>query len=214
MWARPEVLENYAVHYGDRRADARDLLDRVLATQTFNRGSRPPSTSRPSILDRHGTRSRSTRLPGAAGSSVRGHGPRRPAASPLDARAARATAALLLATSGAAATPPATTPTSGARCSTLTPSSGSVRTGACVRENGDHFGGRSCPAAEASRRSTSTARPRRDPDGAAAPGPPRPELIRDGAAPRPGPPAVSRKRRRRGTGAAPLRRTSGRPSAR
>ena len=52
MWATwPEVLENYAVHYETGEAMPRDLLDKVLSTQTFNQGFETTEYLAASILD-------------------------------------------------------------------------------------------------------------------------------------------------------------------
>lgn len=52
MWATwPEVLENYAVHYATGEAMPRELLDRVLSTQTFNQGFATTEYLAASIVD-------------------------------------------------------------------------------------------------------------------------------------------------------------------
>ncbi len=52
MWATwPEVLENYAVHYETGEPMPRDLLDKVLSTQTFNQGFGTTEYLAASIVD-------------------------------------------------------------------------------------------------------------------------------------------------------------------
>lgn len=52
MWAIwPEVLENYAVHYQTGEPMPRELLDKVLSTQTFNQGFATTEYLEASILD-------------------------------------------------------------------------------------------------------------------------------------------------------------------
>ncbi|MEQ8314489.1 MAG: M3 family metallopeptidase [Gammaproteobacteria bacterium] len=52
MWATwPEVLENYAVHYQTGESMPRDLLDKVLSTQTFNQGFATTEYLAASIID-------------------------------------------------------------------------------------------------------------------------------------------------------------------
>ena len=52
MWATwPEVLENYAVHYETGEAMPRELLDKVLSTQTFNQGFATTEYLAASIVD-------------------------------------------------------------------------------------------------------------------------------------------------------------------
>ena len=52
MWATwPEVLANYAVHYQTGEAMPRELLDKVLSTQTFNQGFETTEYLAASILD-------------------------------------------------------------------------------------------------------------------------------------------------------------------
>lgn len=52
MWATwPEVLENYAVHHETGEPMPRDLLDKVLSTQTFNQGFATTEYLAASILD-------------------------------------------------------------------------------------------------------------------------------------------------------------------
>lgn len=52
MWATwPEVLENYAVHYETGEPMPRDLLDKVLSTQTFDQGFATTEYLAASILD-------------------------------------------------------------------------------------------------------------------------------------------------------------------
>ncbi len=52
MWATwPEVLENYALHYETGEPMPRDLLDKVLSTQTFNQGFATTEYLAASILD-------------------------------------------------------------------------------------------------------------------------------------------------------------------
>ena len=132
MWALwPEVLRNYARHVetgeplpaddreGDRRRPAvrRGLRDhRVPRRDPARPGLAPDHARRP----RSGTRSRS--------SSRRARGGR----GRLAAGRRRATAPPTSRTSSPAATRPGTTPTSGRRCWTPTPSSGSRRTVGCA----------------------------------------------------------------------------------
>ena len=52
MWATwPEVLENYAVHYQTGEPMPRELLDKVLSTQTFNQGFATTEYLAASIVD-------------------------------------------------------------------------------------------------------------------------------------------------------------------
>ncbi|GMR12753.1 MAG: M3 family metallopeptidase [Gemmatimonadota bacterium] len=52
MWAVwPEVLENYAVHYETGEAMPRELLEKVLATQSFNQGFATTEYLEASLLD-------------------------------------------------------------------------------------------------------------------------------------------------------------------
>ena len=52
MWATwPEVLENYAVHYESGEAMPRELLEKVLSTQTFNQGFATTEYLAASIVD-------------------------------------------------------------------------------------------------------------------------------------------------------------------
>jgi peptidyl-dipeptidase Dcp len=52
MWATwPEVLENYAVHHETGEAMPRELLDKVLATQSFNQGFATTEYLSASLLD-------------------------------------------------------------------------------------------------------------------------------------------------------------------
>ncbi|CAN0531828.1 unnamed protein product, partial [Scytosiphon promiscuus] len=52
MWSTwPEVLENYAVHYETGEPMPRELLDKVLATQTFNQGFASPEYLAAAIID-------------------------------------------------------------------------------------------------------------------------------------------------------------------
>ena len=52
IWATwPEVLENYAVHYETGEAMPRELLDKVLSTQTFNQGFATTEYLAASIVD-------------------------------------------------------------------------------------------------------------------------------------------------------------------
>ena len=52
MWATwPEVLENYAVHHETGEAMPRELLDKVLATQSFNQGFTTTEYLAASLLD-------------------------------------------------------------------------------------------------------------------------------------------------------------------
>ena len=52
MWATwPEVLQNYAVHYETGEAMPRELLDKVLSTQTFNQGFATTEYLAASIVD-------------------------------------------------------------------------------------------------------------------------------------------------------------------
>ena len=52
MWATwPEVLENYAVHYETGEAMPRELLEKVLSTQTFNQGFATTEYLAASIVD-------------------------------------------------------------------------------------------------------------------------------------------------------------------
>jgi peptidyl-dipeptidase Dcp len=52
MWATwPEVLENYAVHYETGEPMQRELLDKVLATKTFNQGFATTEYLAASLLD-------------------------------------------------------------------------------------------------------------------------------------------------------------------
>ncbi len=52
MWADwPEVLANYAVHYETGEAMPRELLDKVLATATFNQGFATTEYLAASLLD-------------------------------------------------------------------------------------------------------------------------------------------------------------------
>ena len=52
MWATwPEVLENYAVHHETGEAMPRELLDKVLATQSFNQGFATTEYLAASLLD-------------------------------------------------------------------------------------------------------------------------------------------------------------------
>ncbi len=68
MWAVwPEVLENYAVHYETGEPMPRDLLDRVLATQTFNQGFATTEYLAASILDQAWHQITVDEVPGAAG---------------------------------------------------------------------------------------------------------------------------------------------------
>ena len=68
MWAVwPEVLENYAVHYETGEPMPRDLLDRVLATQTFNQGFATTEYLAASILDQAWHQITADEVPDAAG---------------------------------------------------------------------------------------------------------------------------------------------------
>ncbi|MCY4662935.1 MAG: M3 family metallopeptidase [Acidobacteria bacterium] len=68
MWAVwPEVLENYAVHYETGEPMPRDLLDRVLATQTFNQGFATTEYLAASILDQAWHQITVDEVPDAAG---------------------------------------------------------------------------------------------------------------------------------------------------
>ncbi|MCY3844111.1 MAG: M3 family metallopeptidase [Acidobacteria bacterium] len=68
MWAVwPEVLENYAVHYETGQPMPRDLLDRVLATQTFNQGFATTEYLAASILDQAWHQITADEVPDAAG---------------------------------------------------------------------------------------------------------------------------------------------------
>ena len=68
MWAVwPEVLENYAVHHETGEPMPRDLLDRVLATQTFNQGFATTEYLAASILDQAWHQITATEVPDAAG---------------------------------------------------------------------------------------------------------------------------------------------------
>ena len=68
MWAVwPEVLENYAVHYESGEPMPRDLLDRVLATQTFNQGFATTEYLAASILDQAWHQITAGEVPDAAG---------------------------------------------------------------------------------------------------------------------------------------------------
>ena len=68
MWAVwPEVLENYAVHYETGEPMPRDLLDRVLATQTFNQGFATTEYLAASILDQAWHQITAAEVPDAAG---------------------------------------------------------------------------------------------------------------------------------------------------
>ena len=52
MWATwPEILENYAVHYQTGEPMPRELLDKVLSTQTFNQGFATTEYLAASIVD-------------------------------------------------------------------------------------------------------------------------------------------------------------------
>ncbi len=52
MWSTwPEVLENYAVHHETGEAMPRELLDKVLATRSFNQGFRTTEYLAASLLD-------------------------------------------------------------------------------------------------------------------------------------------------------------------
>ena len=68
MWAVwPEVLENYAVHHETGEPMPRDLLDRVLATQTFNQGFATTEYLAASILDQAWHQITADEVPDAAG---------------------------------------------------------------------------------------------------------------------------------------------------
>ena len=68
MWAVwPEVLENYAVHFETGEPMPRDLLDRVLATQTFNQGFATTEYLAASILDQAWHQITADEVPDAAG---------------------------------------------------------------------------------------------------------------------------------------------------
>ena len=68
MWAVwPEVLQNYAVHYETGEPMPADLLDRVLATQTFNQGFATTEYLAASILDQAWHQIPSDEVPNAAG---------------------------------------------------------------------------------------------------------------------------------------------------
>jgi peptidyl-dipeptidase Dcp len=52
MWSTwPEVFENYAVHHETGEAMPRELLDKVLATRSFNQGFRTTEYLAASLLD-------------------------------------------------------------------------------------------------------------------------------------------------------------------
>jgi peptidyl-dipeptidase Dcp len=52
MWSTwPEVLENYAMHYQTDEPMPRELLDKVLSTQTFNQGFATTEYLAASIVD-------------------------------------------------------------------------------------------------------------------------------------------------------------------
>ena len=68
MWAVwPEVLQNYAVHYETGEPMPADLLDRVLATQTFNQGFATTEYLAASILDQAWHQIPSDEVPNAVG---------------------------------------------------------------------------------------------------------------------------------------------------
>ena len=68
MWAVwPEVLENYAVHHETGEAMPRELLDKVLATQTFNQGFVTTEYLAASLLDQALHQLTPDQVPDAAG---------------------------------------------------------------------------------------------------------------------------------------------------
>ena len=68
MWAVwPEVLQNYAIHHETGEPMPRDLLDRVLATQTFNQGFATTEYLAASILDQAWHQITADEVPDAAG---------------------------------------------------------------------------------------------------------------------------------------------------
>ncbi|MDX1461223.1 MAG: M3 family metallopeptidase [Xanthomonadales bacterium] len=68
MWATwPEVLENYAVHHETGEAMPRDMLDKVLATRTFNQGFVTTEYLAASLLDQAWHQAPAEALPDAEG---------------------------------------------------------------------------------------------------------------------------------------------------
>ena len=130
MWMLwPEVLAEYAVHHETGEPIPAAVLEKLEAAQTFNEGF---ATSE--MLAAVAARPRLARA-GAAGTASTTSPPSRPRrwptrawTSPPSRRGTRRRTSLT--SSPARPTAPATTPTSGARCSTRTRSSGSRRTAA------------------------------------------------------------------------------------
>ena len=142
MWATwPEVLRQLRPAPRDRRADAAaSWSSGCSAARRFNQGFATVEYLAAALLDWAWHTLDVDERPGrvadveafeARGAARGGRGAAR--------ASRRGTAAPTSPTSSAAATARATTPTSGARCSTPTPSSGSRRTAGCARENGDRF---------------------------------------------------------------------------
>ena len=68
MWATwPEVLQNYAIHYETGEPMPSDLLEKVLATQTFNQGFATTEYLAASLLDQAWHQITADEVPGADG---------------------------------------------------------------------------------------------------------------------------------------------------
>ena len=145
VWLRdPEIVDRYARHHVTGAPLPDDLRARLIDPRPRSaRASPPPSTSPLSCSTWPGTASRPASRWTTWRRSRRRHSPRR--ASPR--RAAPALSQRLLQPRlRRRRTRPPTTPTSGARCSTPTPSSGSGSTAACGARTARGSPRRCCPA--------------------------------------------------------------------
>jgi peptidyl-dipeptidase Dcp len=123
MWATwPEILKNYAKHYKTGEPMPAQLLDKMLAADKFNQGSRRPNISPPPCSTSHGINSKPSRFQPTRWLSK----PRRLRKREWSTRRCRRVIARLTSPMRSRAViPPATIPTSGVKCSTPTAWNGS-----------------------------------------------------------------------------------------
>ena len=127
-WAlEPTVFANYAKHYQTGEPMPQALVEKIKKASTFNQGYATAELLAAALLDM----AWHTLPPAAPVQDVDAFEAQALERSTSSCRRCRrATARAISRTSGAAAIPPATTPTSGARCSTTTRSTGSRSTAA------------------------------------------------------------------------------------
>lgn len=127
MWAdEPSILKHDAKHYQNGSPMPQALLDKVIATSKFNQGFATTEYLGAAMLDQNWHQVSANQVPDAAG--VMASKPRRCSRTALPMRRCRSATRPRISATSWAVTRQAITPTSGRKCWTPTPSSGSSST--------------------------------------------------------------------------------------